>query len=58
MYVMIDRLPAWTMKQIARPLKIKARTVAFYKYGMMRKLGIRTSSELVLYAVIRHIMPA
>jgi DNA-binding NarL/FixJ family response regulator len=42
-----------TMKQIARVLKIKPRTVAFHKYGMMESLGIKSSAELVQFAVRR-----
>jgi DNA-binding NarL/FixJ family response regulator len=40
-----------TMKQIARLLKIKPRTVAFHKYGMMKQLGVKTTAELVQVAV-------
>jgi DNA-binding NarL/FixJ family response regulator len=40
-----------TMKQIARILKIKPRTVAFHKYGMMKHLGVKTTAELVQVAV-------
>ncbi len=46
-----------TMKQIASILKISARTVAFHKYSMMQELGIRTSAELVQYAVKQHLVP-
>jgi DNA-binding NarL/FixJ family response regulator len=46
-----------TMKQIARILKITARTVAFHKYSMMAELGIRTSAELVQFAVKQHLVP-
>jgi len=45
-----------TMKQIARILKITARTVAFHKYGMMQELGIKTSAELVQFAVKQHLV--
>jgi DNA-binding NarL/FixJ family response regulator len=45
-----------TMKEIARILNITARTVAFHKYGMMRDLGIKTSAELVQFAIKRHIV--
>ena len=45
-----------TMKEIARILKITARTVAFHKYSMMQELGIRTSAELVQFAVKRHLV--
>ncbi len=40
-----------TMKEIASALKITPRTVAFHKYSMMEVLGIRTSAELIQYAV-------
>ena len=40
-----------TMKEIARILNITARTVAFHKYGMMEQLGIKSSAELVQYAI-------
>jgi DNA-binding NarL/FixJ family response regulator len=40
-----------TMKRIARILKIKPRTVAFHKYGMMKHLGVKTTAELVQVAV-------
>ena len=40
-----------TMKEIASILKITARTVAFHKYSMMEHLGIKSSAELVQYAI-------
>jgi DNA-binding NarL/FixJ family response regulator len=40
-----------TMKQFAWILKIKPRTVAFHKYGMMKHLGVTTTAELVQVAV-------
>jgi DNA-binding NarL/FixJ family response regulator len=40
-----------TMKQVARILKIKPRTVAFHKYGMMKQLGVKSTAELVQAAV-------
>ncbi len=45
-----------TMKEIARILKITARTVAFHKYEMMRELGIRTGAELLQFAIKKHIV--
>jgi DNA-binding NarL/FixJ family response regulator len=45
-----------TMKQIARILKITPRTVAFHKYRMMEELGIRSSAELVQFAIKEHIV--
>ena len=47
-----------TMKQIARVLNITARTVAFHKYSMMQELGIKTSAELIQFAVKHHLVPA
>jgi DNA-binding NarL/FixJ family response regulator len=46
-----------TMKEIARALKITPRTVAFHKYSMMEQLGVKSSAELVQYAVRHHVLP-
>jgi len=43
----------FSMKQIARALQIKPRTVAFHKYSMMQEFGIGSSAELVQFAVRR-----
>jgi DNA-binding NarL/FixJ family response regulator len=40
-----------TMKEVAAILKISARTVETYKYEMMRNLGVKTTAELIRYAV-------
>lgn len=40
-----------TMKEVATVLGISTRTAESYKYEMMRTLGIRTSAELVQYAI-------
>jgi DNA-binding NarL/FixJ family response regulator len=45
-----------TMKEVARILRITARTVAFHKYNMMKELGIRSSAELVQYAIKQHVV--
>ena len=45
-----------TMKETARLLNITPRTVAFHKYGMMEELGIKTSAELVQFAVKKHLV--
>jgi DNA-binding NarL/FixJ family response regulator len=45
-----------TMKEIARILKITSRTVAFHKYRMMEELGIKSSAELVQYAIKHHVV--
>lgn len=39
------------MKEVAAVLGITPRTVAFHKYRMMETLGIRSSAELVRFAV-------
>jgi DNA-binding NarL/FixJ family response regulator len=40
-----------SLKEIAALLKISTRTVEFHKYRMMEQLQIKTSAELVRYAV-------
>lgn len=40
-----------SMKEVADVLQVTPRTVAFHKYTMMELLGIKTSAELVQYAV-------
>jgi DNA-binding NarL/FixJ family response regulator len=45
-----------TMKEIARILKITARTVAFHKYSIMEELGVRSSAELVHYAIKKGVL--
>jgi DNA-binding NarL/FixJ family response regulator len=40
-----------TMKEVASILNITARTVAFHKYRMMEDLGIKSTAELVQYAI-------
>ena len=45
-----------TMKEIADVLKITARTVAFHKYSMMEELGIKTSAELIQFAIKKGIV--
>jgi len=42
-----------SMKEVGSILKMTPRTVAFHKYTMMEQLNIRTSAELIQYA-IRH----
>ena len=38
-------------KEIAKILHISARTVEFHKYNIMEHLGIKTSAELVHFAI-------
>ena len=37
-------------------LKITPRTVAFHKYSMMEELGIKSSAELVRFAIKKRIV--
>lgn len=40
-----------SMKEVAGVLNLTPRTVAFHKYAIMEVLGLKTSAELVQYAV-------
>ena len=40
-----------TMKEIAFMLDLSPRTVAFHKYRIMKKLGLRSRADLIEYAV-------
>jgi len=44
------------MKEIGTILNMSTRTVAFHKYRMMQMLNIKSSAELVRFAVIQHIV--
>ncbi len=44
------------MKEVANILNLTPRTVAFHKYAMMEHLGIKTSAELVQFAVSHHLV--
>ena len=39
------------MKEVADILGVTLRTVAFHKYSIMKQLGVKSSAELVQYAV-------
>jgi len=41
----------YSMKQMADVMKLTPRTIAFHKYRMMRQLRIKSTAELVKYAV-------
>lgn len=45
-----------SMKQAAHILHTTPRTVAFHKYRMMERLGVRTTAELIQFAVKQHIV--
>src|SRR4029450_6827512 len=45
-----------SMKEVANVLDLTPRTVAFHKYRMMEQLGLKTTAELIQYAVKQHIV--
>jgi DNA-binding NarL/FixJ family response regulator len=46
-----------TMKEMADALNISARTIESHKYELMRKLAVRTTAELIQYAIKHSIIP-
>jgi DNA-binding NarL/FixJ family response regulator len=47
-----------SMKEAADMLGVTPRTIAFHKYGMMKKLGIKTSAELIQVGITKHYLVA
>jgi DNA-binding NarL/FixJ family response regulator len=45
-----------SMKEVASVLNLTPRTVAFHKYRMMAQLKLKTTAELIQYAVRHHIV--
>lgn len=45
-----------SMKQVAALLNVTPRTVAFHKYRMMEQLKVKSTAELIQYAVKHHIV--
>jgi DNA-binding NarL/FixJ family response regulator len=45
-----------SMKEVASKLKITPRTVAAHKYGVMKLLQLKTSAELIQYAIKHRII--
>jgi DNA-binding NarL/FixJ family response regulator len=45
-----------SMKEVAAVLNLTARTVAFHKYRMMEQLKLKSTAELIQYAVKNHIV--
>jgi DNA-binding NarL/FixJ family response regulator len=45
-----------SMKQVAERLQVTPRTVAFHKYEIMKRRGLRTSAELVKLAIQRGLL--
>jgi DNA-binding NarL/FixJ family response regulator len=45
-----------SMKEVAAILNVTPRTVAFHKYRMMEQLKIKTTAELIQYAIKQHVI--
>ena len=45
-----------SMKEAAAELGVCMRTVAFHKYEIMEKFGLKTNSDLVLFAIKQHVL--
>lgn len=45
-----------SMKEVASVLNVTPRTIAFHKYRMMEQLKVKSTAELVQYAVKHHIV--
>jgi DNA-binding CsgD family transcriptional regulator len=45
-----------SMKEVGGILAITPRTVAFHKYRIMKQLRLRTTAELIQYAIKRHMV--
>jgi DNA-binding NarL/FixJ family response regulator len=45
-----------SMKEVASVLNVTAKTVAFHKYRMMEQLKVKSTAELIQYAVKNHIV--
>jgi DNA-binding CsgD family transcriptional regulator len=45
-----------SMKAIAAVLGVTPRTVAFHKYRMMEQLQVKSTAELIQYALKHHIV--
>jgi DNA-binding NarL/FixJ family response regulator len=41
----------FTMKEVADALGVTPRTIAFHKYAMMKRLGVKSGAELIQWAV-------
>jgi DNA-binding NarL/FixJ family response regulator len=44
------------MKEAAYILSVSTRTIAFHKYRMMEQLGLKSSAELIQFAVSHHLV--
>jgi DNA-binding CsgD family transcriptional regulator len=46
------------MKEVADVLKVSPRTVAFHKYQVMKELQIKTTADLIRFAIKSRIAAA
>jgi DNA-binding NarL/FixJ family response regulator len=46
-----------SMKEVAFMLNVTPRTIAFHKYAMMEQLQLKTSAELIQYALRSSTVP-
>jgi DNA-binding NarL/FixJ family response regulator len=46
------------MTEVGSILNIAPRTVAFHKYKLMEKLGLKSGAEITRYAIRNHIVAA
>jgi len=44
------------MKEAAYILDVSTRTIAFHKYRMMENLGLKSSAELIQFAIAKHLV--
>jgi DNA-binding CsgD family transcriptional regulator len=44
------------MKEVAALLNVTPRTVAFHKYRVMEQLNLKSTAELIQFAVKHHII--
>ncbi len=47
-----------TMREAAGLLQVTPRTIAFHKYRIMKKHGLRTNSDLVRFAIRERVISA
>jgi DNA-binding NarL/FixJ family response regulator len=47
-----------SMKEVASVLDVSTRTIAFHKYRIMKQLGIKTTAELIQFAIKSRILVA
>jgi DNA-binding NarL/FixJ family response regulator len=44
------------MKEVAAELRVTTRTVAFHKYEIMDKYGLKNNADLLLFAIKQHFL--